>query len=69
LSFIYQEVAQNDHKQNSQYDFGMKKFETLVEFSRNMLLLNFFELISSQNNPKNSVKIRLFIGRFKKSCF
>ncbi len=41
----------------------------LVEFGRNILLLNFFELISSQNSPKNSVKIRLFIGRFKKSCF
>ncbi len=36
---------------------------------RNMLLLNFFGLISGQKNLKNHVKIRLFIGRFKISCF
>ena len=36
----------------------------LVDFSRNVLFLNFFELISGQKNPKNSVKICLFIGRF-----
>jgi hypothetical protein len=41
----------------------------LVKFSRNMMFLNFFELISGQKKSKNSVKIRLFIGRFKKSCF
>ena len=28
--------------------------------SRNVMFLNFFELISGQNNPKNSVKMRLF---------
>jgi hypothetical protein len=27
-----------------------------VEFSRNMLLLNFFEVISGQKNLKNNVK-------------
>ncbi len=43
--------------------------KALVEFSRNMIFLNFFELISSQKNSQNSVKIRLFIGRFKKSYF
>jgi hypothetical protein len=31
-----------------------------VEFSQNMLLLNFFELISGQKNLKNNVKIHLF---------
>ncbi len=41
----------------------------LVEFSRNLLFLNFFEVKSAQNNSKNSVKIRLFIGRFKKIVF
>jgi len=33
-----------------------------------MLFLNVFEVNSGQNNPKNSVKIRLFKGRIKKSC-
>ncbi len=37
--------------------------------SRNVMFLNFFGLISSQKNPKNSVKLRRFIGRFKKSFF
>jgi hypothetical protein len=37
--------------------------------SRNMLLLNFFEVISSQKNLKNHVKIRLFKRRFEISCF
>jgi len=41
----------------------------LVEFSRNMLLLNFFEVISGQKNLKNHVKIRLFKRRFEISCF
>ena len=36
-----------------------------VEFSRNMLLLNFFEVISGQKNLKNNVKIRLFKRRSK----
>jgi hypothetical protein len=27
-----------------------------------MLLLNFFEVISGQKNPKNHVKIRLFLN-------
>ena len=40
-----------------------------VEFLIKMLFLNFFELISGLKNPKNCVKIRLFIGRFRKSCF
>jgi hypothetical protein len=43
--------------------------KALVEFSQNMLFLKFFELISGQKNPKNSDKIFLFKGRFKKSCF
>jgi hypothetical protein len=34
-----------------------------------MLFLNFFEVTSGQNNPKNSVKKRLCKGSFKKSCF
>jgi hypothetical protein len=34
-----------------------------------MLLLNFFEVISGQKNPKNHVKIRLFKRRFEISCF
>ncbi len=29
------------------------------------VVIKFFELISCQKNPKNSVKIRLFIGRYK----
>jgi hypothetical protein len=37
--------------------------------SRNMLLLNFFEVISGQKNLKNHVKIRLFKRRFEISCF
>ena len=36
---------------------------------RNMLFLKLFEVISGQKNPKNSVKIRIFKGSFKKSCF
>ena len=35
------------------------------KFSRNMLLLNFFEVISGQKNLKNHVKIRLFKRRFE----
>ena len=41
----------------------------LVELSRNMLLLNFFEVISGQKNLKNHVKIRLLKRRFEISCF
>jgi len=33
------------------------------------VVFNFFEVISGQKNPKNLVKIRLFIGRYKKSCY
>jgi hypothetical protein len=33
-----------------------------VEFSRNILLLNFFEVISGQKNLKNNVKICRFIS-------
>ena len=40
-----------------------------VEFSWNMLLLNFFEVISGQKNLKNHDKIRLFKWRFEISCF
>ena len=40
-----------------------------VEFSRNMLLLNFFEVISGQKNLKNYVKICLFKWSFEISCF
>ncbi len=41
----------------------------LVEFIRNMLLLNFFEVISGQKILKNHVKIRLLKRRFEISCF
>jgi hypothetical protein len=34
-----------------------------------MLFPNFFGVKSGPKNPKNNVKIRLFKGRFKKSCF
>ena len=40
-----------------------------VEFSRNLLLLNFFEVISGQKNLKNHVKICLFKWSFEISCF
>jgi hypothetical protein len=43
--------------------------ENIICNMRNMVFLNFFELTSGQKNPKNSIKIRLFIVRFKKSCF
>jgi hypothetical protein len=36
--------------------------------NRNMLFPNFFRVKSGHKNPKNSVKINLFKGRFKKSC-
>jgi hypothetical protein len=46
----------------------MHQSKALVEFSRKMLFPNFFRLKSGHKNPKKSVKIRLFKGRFKKSC-
>ncbi len=36
---------------------------------RNVFFLNFFELISGQKNPKNRVKIRLFIEVLKYHIF
>ena len=40
-----------------------------VEFSRNMFLSNFFEVIYGQKNLKNNVKIRYFKWHFEISCF
>ena len=38
-------------------------------FLSNVMFLNFFEKTSGQKNPKNSVKIRLFIGRLENHVF
>jgi hypothetical protein len=58
-------------KKNSKYfPHPYNSIHTPIESPcRDMLFLNLFELKSAQKNPKISVKIRLFKGRFKKSCF
>jgi hypothetical protein len=43
--------------------------KALVEFSQNVLFLRILEVISTQKNLKNRVKIRHFKGRFKKKRF
>jgi hypothetical protein len=47
----------------------MSQSKAHVKFSRNMLFPNFFGVKYGPKNPKKSVKIRLFRGRFKKSRF